>query len=73
MTGPTSEAKSGSEPKISLAALDEALHLLGRLDVLHGPAAHAGVVEFLAEAHHALERTPGGAHALDRRDLVARA
>ena len=52
------------------AAVDQALRLLGRLDVLHDPAVGAAVVEILCVGDHALERASGGAHPLDRRDFV---
>ena len=62
--------KTGSESKISHAAVDQSLGLLGRLDVLDDPAVGACVVEFLRVLDHALERAPGRAHALDGGDFV---
>ncbi len=61
---------TGSEPKISRQRSIRRSACSVGLDVLHDPAVRAGVVQFLRVLHHPLERPPGGAHALDRHDLV---
>ena len=52
------------------SALDQALGLLGGLDVLHHPCVGARLAQFVHVLHHPLERPPRGAHALDGRDFV---
>ena len=51
------------------AALDQLGGALGRLDVLDDPAVGALVAARAHVVDHPLERAPGGADALDRRDL----
>ena len=66
MTGPISETRIGSQPKISRPACDEPLGLLVGLDVLDDPAVGAVGLLGAQELDHPLERAAGRAHALDR-------
>jgi hypothetical protein len=61
---------SGSRPVDLAAALGEPLGHVGRLDVLEEEHVGAAVVTLLQVVDHPLERPAGGAHALDRHDLV---
>src|SRR2546423_4618266 len=56
-------------PEDLAAVLDEALRLVGRLDVLDDPAVGAVVAARAHVLDHALERAGRGAHPLDRDDL----
>src|SRR5450759_1192245 len=51
-------------------ALDQALGLIGRPDVLDGPAVGAGALPLAHVLHEVLKRALGGAHPFDRDDLL---
>ena len=71
MTGPISDTKAGSQPKITRQRETSSAASFGRLDVLDDPAVGAGLVALAPVVDHALERALGRAHALDRLDLLA--
>ena len=73
ITGPISETKSGSEPKIWRHSLDESRARVGSWMCWTTQASGAVALELRGELDQPLERPPAGPHPLDRRDLLARA
>ena len=70
ITGPDLGDEQGLGVEDLAAPLDQAVGLLGRLDVLHDPPVAAGRPQLAGVVHHPLERPPGGPHPLHRHDLV---
>ena len=66
ITGPISETKTGSEPKIWRHSSTSRAGRVGVVDVLDDPGAGAVALALAGELDHPLERAPAGAHPLDR-------